>query len=118
MTSVTAKIPLQIIDAELQDLRVRAVPSNESGTVVEYISSDNSLITCKDYNHDTWDNYFLTSLNSSIHLSHLNYNLTLRKMMCKKPRRCLQKYFRETIQSLKDVKYFLDACKKLQKCTM
>ena len=56
--------PFADVDAQLQELVAQSMPRSESCSIEEYISGENSLSTCADFDSETWDTDFLESIDT------------------------------------------------------
>ena len=98
--------PFADVDAQLQDLVVQSMPTSEACSIEEYINGENTLSTCANFDSETWDTDFLDSI-----ATHRNGddddedNGEDDEAPLPPPK---LKNIREAIDSLEDVKVFLE----------
>ena len=100
--------PFADVDAQLHDLVVQAVPSDDCCTAKEYLSSENNMQTCPNYDNDeTWDRDFMTSIKASISGNEGDSDSNDDEEEVEAPPPKL-KNLRDVISSLEDVKHFME----------
>ena len=104
--------PFEDVDVQLQDLISRSMSSNNICSVDEYINGDNCLSVCDDFDKETWEDDFLASLDTPT-----QPDIEEEDDMEDVPPPLKIKNFQEAIQSLEDVKYFLETRGCMQEAT-